>query len=226
MTATRAAVVLALKNALAYLAGNPEIVYRFAYAVKTENYYRRAIYESIRDLYTEKIDADGFIDKLAGLIEDQFRRAWNEGARNAGFDPEQMTDEDMLPLIDRMAQEQEFMYGLADDVEAARAKETGTAQFQSRADAWANKYNEVRDWAQTHFAGKKRFKWVVDPEKEHCHSCLDILNGIVATGEQWEEARARGIYPQSNSLECGGYHCGCTLEPTDEPLTEGGIPDI
>lgn len=188
-------------------------------ATKTEAFYRRALRSAVRELYRGG-DAGEFVDTLAALIEEQFRRAWNEGARDAGFTGE-MTDEDLLPLIERMAAEQEHMYAFADAIEKAGKDGAPIAPLYERADMWASRYNEIRDWARVHFGGKKRYKWVVG-NTEHCEDCL-ALNGAVATGEAWEEARGRGVYPQSRDLECGGWRCQCELRPTDDPVT-GEIP--
>lgn len=188
-------------------------------ALKTEAFYSRALRNAVRDLYRGG-DAGAFIDRLSTLVEDQFRRAWNEGARDAGFTGE-MTDDDLLPLIDRMAAEQEYMYAYADAIEQAGKDGSPIAPLYERADMWAARYKEIRDWARVHFGGKKRYRWVVGPT-EHCEDCAR-LSGTVATGEAWEEARARGIYPQARDLECGGWRCQCSLQPTDEPPT-GEIP--
>lgn len=190
-----------------------------AAALKTESFYRRALRGAVLDLYRGG-DAGDFLDRLTALVEDQFRRAWNEGARDAGFAGE-MTDADLLPLIERMAAEQDHMFAFADAIEQAAREEKPIAPLYDRADMWASRYNEIRDWARVHFGGKRRYKWVVGPT-EHCEDCAR-LSGTVATGEEWEAARARGIYPQARDLECGGWRCQCSLQPTDEPPT-GDIP--
>ena len=189
-------------------------------ALKTEAFYSRALRAAVRELYRGG-DAGDFIDKLAGLVEEQFRRAWNEGARDAGFTGE-MTDDDLLPLIDRMAAEQEFIFAYADAIEQAGKDGSPIAPLYERADMWAARYNEIRDWARVHFGKRDMYKWVVGPT-EHCDTCQS-LNGTVASGEAWEAARARGIYPQSREgLDCGGWRCQCELQPTKDPPT-GAIP--
>ncbi len=62
----------------------------------------------------------------------------------------------------------------------------------------------------------KKFKWVYG-ETDHCEDCLE-LNDKVYTAKQWRDAK---IKPRMNELACGGYHCQCELEETNDPLSEG-----
>lgn len=60
------------------------------------------------------------------------------------------------------------------------------------------------------------YEWVYDPRKEHCVDCAR-LNGVVLSATEWRQMKARGIFPQSNQLECRGFHCGCDLRRTSTP---------
>jgi hypothetical protein len=191
-------------------------------ALRTVNYYERTLNRAVLGFYRGDIEAGAFIDRMLSLIEDQFRRAWNEGARDVGYSPQQMTDDDLLVLLERTEQEKEYILDFAAGIEKARFEGGDVRPFQDRVGMWAGRYNEVRDMARAHFGGKTRLAWTLGLS-EHCESCLR-LDGVVATAEDWAAARARGIYPRSRSLACGGYRCQCSLEPTTAPLTPGGIP--
>src|SRR3990167_7675673 len=54
---------------------------------KTFDYFLRVLAKAIRDLYAGKITEAEFVDILAGYVERQIRRAWNEGMRLNGLDP-------------------------------------------------------------------------------------------------------------------------------------------
>ena len=155
-------------------------------------------------------------------MDDQFRRAWNEGARDVGFEPADMTDDDKLEYMLRAEQEKEHILGFADAVEQAFSKDVPIDAMYSRADMWSQRYREVQIQARTYFGGKQRLEWVLGAS-EHCSSCL-TLAGTVATADEWDIARGRGVYPKSNSLECGGFHCQCSLQPTNRYRSKGGIP--
>jgi len=193
-------------------------------ATKTVAYFQRALNRAVLDFYRDDITAFDFVDTMIRLIEDQFRRAWNEGARAVGYDPEDMTFDDQFTLLSRIEREKEYILDFAGAIENARLNEQPVGPLQARVPMWANRYNEVVSYSQTYFGKLERFEWVLGPT-EHCDSCL-TLAGTVATGQQWVDARATGIYPQSNQLQCGGYNCQCELRKTDKPLTSGNIPSI
>jgi len=193
-------------------------------AMKTQSYYKRVLNRAVLQFYRGDVDAFSFIDTMIRLIDDQFRRAWNEGARAVGYDPEDMTQDDLFVLLERQEQEKEYILNFASGIESARLNDQSVKPFQNRAAMWANRYNEIRDWAKSYFGGQARLEWVLGPT-EHCESCL-ALEGTVAPAYQWEEARAAGIYPKSKRLQCGGYNCQCSLQATAKPLTPGNIPSI
>jgi hypothetical protein len=63
-------------------------------AVKTYAFFQRVLSRDVRALYADRITRAEFVDGLADLLEQQMRRAWNEGMRANGRDPARdMTDE-------------------------------------------------------------------------------------------------------------------------------------
>lgn len=190
---------------------------------KTVAYYERALNAAVLDLYRGG-DAGDFIDKAIYLIEEQFGRAWREGARDVGFDPAKISEGELEFLQSRMDREKEYILDFAQAIENAREAGDPVKPLQERVPLWANRYEEVRDTARAHYGIQTgaRLVWRVGPT-EHCDTCL-ALDGVVATADDWEEARGRGIYPKSPDLDCHGYNCQCSLDPTDDPADEGGIP--
>src|SRR5512133_1859375 len=187
--------------------------------IKTEGSYRRQVWNIIRDLYNGEIDEYQFVDDFNVFIDNQFGRAWREGARDMGVNPNQFTDEDYNELARRIEEEQGHMLQLADDLLSARASQSGLEPFRGRADMYANRYNDILNAAHVWFGGKRMLEWQYG-DTDHCNDC-SRLNGIVASADDWKES---GWQPQSRDLECGGYHCQCRLVPTDKPPTPGGIP--
>jgi len=189
--------------------------------LKTEAHYDRVLRRAVRDLYTSKIDESEFIDIQIRLVEEQFGRAWREGARDVDFNPENMTDDDMTVLAERVETEKDRILDYAQSVLDAREAGNPVDPLVVRADMWAARYPEVRDAARAHFGGRMHLRWQYGPT-EHCDDCLR-LNGTVAEAREWEQARQRGIYPRSAELACHGFNCACELIPTDDELT-GEIP--
>jgi hypothetical protein len=91
----------------------------------------------------------------------------------------------------------------------------------SRLPMWINRYTEVVNTAKTMACANQKLMWTLGPT-EHCSSCLK-LEGKVKRGKFWQES---GVLPQSRQLECGGFRCQCSLQPTDAPLSRGSLPRL
>ena len=211
---------LALKACEAYLIAN-----KASYDdLKTVGYFGRVLNHNVLLLYNGDMSESEFVDDLADLVEKQFIRAWNEGARDVGVSPEQMTDVDLQERDDLILEQYNYIENYAAEIAQASRDGTSVAQYQARADMWANRYNEARDSARIYFSRGtgQLFEWVLGPTNEHCRHC-GTLAGIVARADEWD---ASGYRPQSEDLECRGFNCLCELQPSDKPRTEGGIPYI
>lgn len=194
--------------------------------LKTTGHFRRVMRRATLDFYRGDIDAFEFIDVMIALVEDQLRRAWNEGMRAMGLDPKK----DMLPeweeiLAQEIGKQLNFVLQYAEDIEKARAEESGVDALYSRIEMWVNRFNEVVNLAKTVVGGKEKLVWRLGRTEQHCITCY-TLNNVVAYAEEW---RASGYKPQNAPnpmLECGGWRCDCSLIPTKKYRTRGGIPEI
>jgi hypothetical protein len=198
-------------------------------SLKSEAAYQRQLDKDVRDLYAGKLTEREFADRQVDRIDGQFNRAWNEGMRENGLDPKRdMTDEWAAALDDRKVKELDYIEGFASEIAQAGKAGDPVDPFRSRVPMWANRYNEVAALSKITTRPEDRFIWNLGPTEKHCESngstygCLN-LSGVVATGKQWNDA---GVRPQTTTTTCGGYQCQCSLDPTDEPLTEGGIPHV
>lgn len=211
-----------LKSVLRLITG--ELIYIYT-GVKTVDYYQRVLWGNVRDLYNDKMSEDAFIDDLVRLIDEQLRRAWNQGMRENDLDPERdMTPEWEDHLQEIMTNELDYVETFARDIREAADNGEQVDQFRSRVDIWTNRYNEVVNDAKVTTRPEDRFKWVFG-DTIHCSTCA-ALNGIIATAKQWDESGYKPQSPPNDKLECGGWHCQCQYEYTEEPVTEGGIPDV
>lgn len=193
--------------------------------MKTSDYYRRTIVSAVRGLYNDTINVNEFTAQMNQLIINQLYAAWNQGMRENGLDPEKDMTRAHYDLVKEIVDnERSFVRNYATDIVAARANETFDG-IRTRAEAWAGRYQDVKDRAIVTTAKPgKRGKWVVG-NTEHCETCL-ALNNVVATMEDWQTLQERGIYPKSPNLACHGDHCQCEIIPTDDDLTKGGIPNV
>jgi hypothetical protein len=193
---------------------------------KTAAAYELHVWSYMREFFTGG-DAFGFIDNMASEIENQFGRAWREGAAEMGVEPGDFTDEDDAVLEAMITNEQNYLDGIAGDIEAfiAEGGHTDTefnARFRNRAALWGNGYNGVVNDAKLHFGNKEKLEWILGATEQHCTTCQS-LNGIVAWAREWDEG---GVKPQGSMLACGGWKCDCSLEPTDKRRSSGALDRI
>ena len=191
--------------------------------VKTQAYFSRALWDYTRKFHSGDMDVSTFLDKFIALVEDQARRAWNEGMRNVGVDPKNMTIDQRARLQEIVNSELNHVLDFASAVEEARKAGKDVDQFKGRVDLWANRYPNIVNEAQAYCKPYDLYRWEYGDTVAHCSTCA-TLNGIIATGAEW---RASGVMPQNPPnprLECGGWKCRCRLVPTEEMPTTTGIP--
>lgn len=197
-------------------------------AEKTQAHYNRQMWLYSLALYRNEIDAFGFISDMTEAIEDQLNRAWNEGAREVGIDPQDYEPEDLAMIDGIIKKEYEFILGLGSDIEAAKEvldMKEFSARFKGRVEMWAMRYKDVVNQAKLHFAKRQKLKWKLGATEQHCSTCA-ALNGIVAYAREWEEVGIRPQNPPNSALECGGWHCDCSLELTKERRTRNALDKI
>lgn len=195
--------------------------------LKTPAFYARVMKEQIRLFYTAQTDVFGFLDRMFSLIDDQFKRAFNEGLRSVGFDPKNITQEMGIELNLRIQQELGHMLDFAQELEQARNAGLPVEPFYMRIPLWAIRYSEIVDFGAL-MGGTRNdlYMWRLGRTEKHCATCA-TLAGTVATKSEW---LASGLKPQNAPnprLECRGWRCDCALVPVSnvEP-TPGGIPNV
>lgn len=188
----------------------------------------RSVRGAVRRLYNSA-DISAFIGEMYGYIEAQFTAAWFEGMADNGLNKDDMTEEWVNHLTGLIVAEQAFVYDFGNEIVAAALGTGGSTKpidpFLARADLWGNRYNEIVNEARimTAEAGQK-LVWVFG-DTDHCETCME-LNGIVAFASEWSVA---GVKPQSapnDNLQCGGWRCKCSLEPTDQRHTKDAFGKI
>lgn len=190
---------------------------------KTYDHYLRQIKSNVTKLFNDDISKDSFVDTMADIIPQQLTKAWYEGMRANGLDPEyDMLDEWQLILDERILSEFDFVDRFSDDIVAARKSSTLEAML-SRAELWANRYTDLVNEAKLITAeGTTKYKWILGATEDHCRQCL-ALNGIVAFAREWEQSRFRTQNPPNEMLDCGGWRCTCGLEETTDRRTWGAL---
>lgn len=198
-------------------------------AWKSISQYERQLWSACLSFFRGESNAFEFIDDFMAAVDNQLTRAWNEGARNAGVDPKEFEGGDTLELERIIQSEEEHILNLAGDIEDAILQDIGIekfrSQFKSRIDLWVNRYNETVNAAVLWFGGRQKLKWVMGATEEHCETC-SRLNGIVAYATEWEQSGIKPQNPPNDILECGGWRCDCSLEPTDDRKTANALETL
>lgn len=195
---------------------------------KTVDYFIRTLTGMVRDLYRMEIDEEMFVTQLADLVQQQLTRAWNEGMRENDLNPQtDMTDEWQQILDQIILDEYDYVDQFAHDI-TQRSLETGGDEaywgdLQSRAQLWANRYNDVVNRAILETKEQKLI-WVYG-DTEHCSTC-ERLNGIVAFASEWQLANVHPQQPPNDTLDCGGWRCQCQLIPTGNAHTRNAFDAI
>lgn len=186
---------------------------------KTEGAMNRHLWSAALAFFRDEIDAFVFLDIFIEEIRNQLTRAWNEGARSVDVTPDEMTEGDRLHLDALINSEYNHIIGLAEAIENAKLYGWTLDQFRSafraRIDLWSNRYRDVVNEARIWFGGKARLMWRLGATEEHCSTC-NMLNGLVAWAEEWDQSQIRPQSPPNPILECGGWKCKCALEPTEQ----------
>jgi hypothetical protein len=185
-------------------------------ALKTVAYYMRVLTRDMRRLYNGEINTNLFVDNLAGYVERQLRRAWNEGMRSNGITD--MTPEWEAIYQQAVTDEYDYIERLADQIVQAKQEGKSLQPFLSRAELWANRYTDVVNRAKVETGLENFFIWEYGETEDHCETCAEYV-GQVKTGLEWKQLyNATGIRPQSKALECGGWRCDCRLQPRESRI--------
>lgn len=197
--------------------------------VKTYDEYRSRLWRAALRLFNGGKERY-FPGSFARSIDFQLTEAWYEGADSVGVSPEDMTPDDMTILEGIINNENDFIDGIAGDIatdrDAGMKPDDFESKYGSRVDTWAQRYVEVSNTARVKFGGKQRLKWNLGATEKHCPFC-EKLNGIVAWASEWDQTDIHPQDPPNRHLSgeingvpgCGGWHCDCGLNPTDERRT-------
>lgn len=197
--------------------------------LKSIGTYGRQLWKYCLDLYRSG-DGGMFLNQFIEAIGNQMTRAWNEGAREMGVEPEEMTDTDKAELKAIIDSEYDHVLDLGEAILISRngTMEEFRQQFRPRIDMWVARYNDAANRAKVYFGGRQRLVWTLGATEEHCTTCA-ALNGIVAFAYEWEQSGIRPQSPPNEILSCGGWKCDCSLMPTDKrrsPDALGRLMDI
>lgn len=188
--------------------------------------YGRGIRAATRALWAGAIDLDQFIDQMFSAIRRGITRAWHEGAAECGIQPDELTAEERAELERVITGELLYVLGFGIAIED-NSKQAGgkLGGLLARADTWINRYPDAVNRAKLMACADKKLKWTIDPAKENCATCLK-LNGKVKRASYWQRVGVQPQSPPNEKLDCKGWKCGCSLQPTSDPVSRGPLPNL
>lgn len=194
----------------------------FAEAASRESYLR-SLRSAVRGLWTDALSLADFRDAMESAIRKHLTAAWEAGARTMDVEPDELSADELKKRDDFIDDEYGYIANFADAIrENNKARGGALAPLLTRAELWANRWDEVFAQAMVMAGKDAKLEWVLGATEQHCTSCL-ALNGKVKRASEWDDY---GILPRSRELECKGYNCDCELRKTNKRLSRGALPQI
>ena len=192
---------------------------------KTVEFFQRTVERLIASVYRADIQSE-FIDIMANLISGQLRQAVEQAWKDEGGDgaiPAYLNELVMSATVRQFA----FVDRLYADIVNARELELPLEPLTRRASLWAQRWTETYNEAITLIVGARggNLVWRLGATKEHCSTCA-ALDGIVAAASEWEMLNVRPQAAPNPVLECGGWRCGCSLQPTTQRRSPNAVDTI
>lgn len=193
----------------------------------SKDQYRDSLRAAARGLWIPVLSAAEFKDSFGLSLDKYLKQAFDEGMARYDLMPEDYTDEDIQVMQDFLTNQYGFLDGLTDFIVAHSKPFGGSLEsVLTRVELWANRYDEIRDIARTRAGADEKQEWRMGATGEHCSSCY-ALAGWVKRGSYWDKFyQDTGLRPRSEKLECHGYRCLCTLQPTRKAMSKGRPPII
>lgn len=178
---------------------------------KTQPYFEATVEHLILQVYNGWMGGD-FIDIMYSLISgqlyDAYVQAWEEDGNTLPL-PDYLDEACRVAVVEQ----QDFVQQFYNDIVDARVDQTGAPT--DRAALWANRWQEAKNNAMMQITSQMggRLQWHEGDTEDKCDTCL-ALDGMIAYASEWEQLVQPQMAP-NGKLKCGGWKCGCTLEPTD-----------
>jgi hypothetical protein len=197
-------------------------------ALKTVGTYDARLWNACLD-YFRSGDLSAFLDTFIEEIRSQLTRAFNQGARDVGVDPSEFTAADLAHLEGWINSEYNYVLSLAQAIQDLRTTNASLDKFRTairwRVGLWSNRFMEVLNEARIYFGGQVRLQWQLGSAEENCPTC-SALNGLVAFATEWDQAQVRPQHPPNPHLKCEGWHCTCSLPPTNQRRSPRALNSI
>jgi len=139
------------------------------------------------------------------LIKKYGRQAYTDGLEDGGISEPELSEDDYATINTLTVEQSAYVTAFADTLFSGVEYTP-----EIRAEMWWNK--SILPFYQSGTASADKnglYEWVLG-EAEHCKDCLKMSGQV----HRYRDYVKRGILPQCDQLECGGFNCACKLVKT------------
>jgi hypothetical protein len=174
--------------------------------------YQRAIRRHIRMFWRGQINRIQFATQMTVTLQRAMNKAWAMGMKDVGLKPNEATPQELDILRQMLSRQYPAIQDLGDKIYQNRKEiggKLGDVFRKARIPMWVARFDDVRERARTTGLADPKLRWVLDPVKDNCRSCLR-LNGKVKRRSFWQKHDVRpkatwaGTLP-NEKLVCKGY---------------------
>lgn len=188
--------------------------------------FARGLRAAVRGYWSGALDYVMFYETFSITLEQGLTSAWYAGAAMCGILPEELSVEEVSELRYRIAEQSQHINRFAEAIErGSKANKGKLTPLLQRVQLWVNRYNDVKNEAQVMACKDQKLVWRLGATERHCRTC-SALDGKVKRASFWRKIGVRPQNAPNNLLECGGWKCDCSFNPTDLPLSRGALPAL
>jgi hypothetical protein len=203
--------------------GGEKTQLQLPFVEKSLSSYQSGVNSAARGLWNGSLTILGFTAAMESSVTRGLTQGWYEGAAQCGIQPEDLTEDEINALQKLIADNVQYVPGLADYIEAnSKANGVTFDSLSSRLELWINRYGEARNLGKLKACADQKLKWVLGATEQHCDDCGGVADRVYRAST-WDKY---GWEPRSSKLQCTGRRCDCELELTDERVTPGRPPAI
>jgi len=194
-------------------------------STKNRTRFAQGLKAEARSLWSGVTTQSEFENAMTRIVERGLKQAWNKGFMDYGIAPDEQADDERQYIFNYTLDQWQYIDGLASFIaDNSRANKGKLKDINARIDLWIRRYDTIYNEAKARAAGNQKLEWVLGVA-EHCSSCVK-LNGQVRRGSFWIGNGILPAVPNADYLECKGYKCKCTLQPTSKRMSRGPLPRL
>jgi len=187
--------------------------------------YRRELRAIARGFWSGVWSQDQFFDLMYSTIDRGLTKAWSDGARQVGIAPDEISNAEQIALATIIFREYSYVGRLAGFIlENPKGVKGSLSKIYVRLEVWINRYLDTKNQAKVAAEKDPKLMWNLGRTKDNCETCQKLA-GKVKRASYWD-SYVMPQQPPNPNLACGGWKCGCTLDPTDEPMSRGRMPNV